>query len=35
MPVDNYLVFYTVDDDSQIVNIVRVLYSARDIDKYI
>ncbi len=35
MPVDNYLVFYTVDNDSKIVYIVRVLYGARDIDKLI
>ncbi len=35
MPVDKYLVFYTVDNDSQIVNIVRVLYGARDIDNFI
>ncbi len=30
MPVDNYLVFYAVDNESNIVNVVRVLYSARD-----
>ncbi len=35
MPVDNYLVFYNVDNDRRIVNVVRVLYGARDIDKFI
>ncbi len=35
MPVDNYLVFYTVDNDNQIVNVIRVLYATRDIDKII
>ncbi len=35
MPVDNYLVFYTVDNDSQIVTIVRVLYGSRNIDQWI
>ncbi len=35
MPVDNYLVFYTVDNESNIVNVIRVLYSARNIDKFI
>ncbi len=35
MPVDNYLVFYAVENDSQIVNVVRVLYGARDIDRHI
>ncbi len=35
MPVDKYLVFYTVDNDSQVVCIVRILYGARDIDRHI
>ncbi len=35
MPVDNYLVFYTVDNDSKVVNVVRILYGARDIGKFI
>lgn len=30
IPVKNYLVFYTVDDTTRVVNIVRVLYFRRD-----
>ncbi|MCL1816554.1 MAG: type II toxin-antitoxin system RelE/ParE family toxin [Clostridiales bacterium] len=33
MPVDNYLVFYTVDIKSKAVIVIRVLYSARNIEK--
>ena len=33
MAVDNYVVFYTVDDNSQIVSIIRVLYGGRNIEK--
>lgn len=33
MPVDNYLVFYTVDIEAGIVTIVRVMYGRRDIDQ--
>lgn len=32
MPVDNYLVFYIPDKDTQTVNIVRVMYGGRDVD---
>lgn len=32
MPVDNYIVFYVVDYDTNVVNIVRVMYGGRDID---
>ena len=32
-PVDNYLVFYMVDDDNQIVNVLRVLYGKMDLTK--
>ena len=32
MPVDNYLVFYTVDDNSKDVSVLRVMYGKRDID---
>ncbi len=30
MPVDNYLVFYVVDTEIQIVNVIRVLYGRRE-----
>ena len=30
IPVKNYLIFYTVDDDAQSVVIIRVLYGKRD-----
>ena len=30
IPIKNYLIFYTVDDALQTVNIVRVLYFRRD-----
>jgi len=33
MPVDNYLVFYTVDDVSKNVSILRVMYGKRNIEK--
>ena len=32
MPVDNYLVFYTVDDVSKNVSILRVMYGKRNIE---
>lgn len=32
MPVDNYLVFYTVDDNSKDVYVLRVMYGKRDIE---
>ena len=32
MPVDNYIVFYSPNHDTQVVNIVRVMYRGRDID---
>lgn len=31
--VNNYLVFYLPDENHNIVNIVRIMYSGRDIDK--
>lgn len=34
-PVDNYNVLYTVDTDKKIVQIVRVIYSGRDISEQI
>jgi len=33
MNVENFAVFYLADDNSQIVNVVRILYSGRDIDE--
>ena len=33
MPVDNYLVFYTVEDVSKNVSILRVIYGKRNIEK--
>ena len=33
MPVDNYLVFYTVDDNLEDVSVLRVMYGKRDIEK--
>lgn len=32
MRVKNYLVFYTIEEDSRTVNIIRVLYGSRDLD---
>lgn len=33
MPVDNYLVFYVVDQKERLVTVVRVLYGRRDIGR--
>ena len=30
MPVDNYIVFYTVDNEKRVVNVVRIMYGKRD-----
>lgn len=35
MPVDNYLVFYTVDDNLKNVSVLRVMYGRRDIENSI
>ena len=32
-PVDNYLVFYKTDDETEIVYVVRIMYGGRDIHK--
>ena len=32
VPVDNYVVFYTVDSDSMTVAIIRIVYGGRDIE---
>ena len=33
MPVDNYLVFYTVEEVSKNVSILRVMYGKRNVEK--
>lgn len=33
MPVDNYLVFYIPDKETEIVTVIRVMYAGRNIDK--
>lgn len=33
LPVDNYLVFYLPDKDNATVNIIRIMYGGRDIEK--
>lgn len=35
MPVDNYLVFYIPDNDTEIVTVIRVMYAGRDVDNQI
>lgn len=30
--IDNYLVFYIPDKDTEIVTVIRVVYSGRDVD---
>ena len=32
MPVDNYVVFYILDEDTKTVTVVRVMYNGRDVD---
>ena len=32
MPVGNYIVLYIVDEESAVVNIVRVMYGGREIE---
>ena len=32
-PVDNYLVFYKTDDETEIVYVVRIMYGGRDVYK--
>ncbi|MBQ6737474.1 MAG: type II toxin-antitoxin system RelE/ParE family toxin, partial [Synergistaceae bacterium] len=31
LPVDNYLILYSVDDEKQIVNVSRVIYGRKNI----
>ncbi len=33
VPVDNYLVFYTVEENEKAVSIIRVMYGKQDIEK--
>ncbi len=33
VPIDNYLVFYTIDDESETVRIIRIMYGGRDIKR--
>ena len=33
MPVDNYLVFYKTDDETETVYVVRIMYGGRDVHK--
>ena len=33
LPVDNYLVFYLPDETKATVNIIRIMYGGRDVDK--
>ncbi|MBQ8185830.1 MAG: type II toxin-antitoxin system RelE/ParE family toxin [Clostridia bacterium] len=33
MPVENYLIFYIPDKETQTVSIVRVIYKGRDVEK--
>ena len=32
VPVDNFVVFYTVDSDSKTVSVIRIVYGGRDIE---
>lgn len=34
VPVDNFVVFYTVDSDSMTVVIIRIVYGGRDIESF-
>lgn len=33
MPVDNYVVFYTVDNEKQVATVVRIMYGRRNTEK--
>ena len=33
IPVGNYLVFYTVDEATKSVRVIRIMYGGRDIEK--
>lgn len=32
LPVDNFVVYYTVDDDTLIVTVIRIFYGSRDVE---
>ena len=33
LPVDNYLIFYLLDEITSVVNIIRIMYGGRDVKK--
>ena len=33
MPVDNYVVFYTVDNENRVVTVIRIMYGRRNTEK--
>ena len=33
MPVDNYIVFYTVDNENRVVSAIRIMYGRRNTEK--
>lgn len=35
LPVDNYIVFYIVDEENTRVNVIRIMYGGRNIEKLI
>ena len=35
MPVDNFMIIYTIDDRSKIVNVLNVIYGKRNLDSII
>ena len=32
MPIDNYLVFYILNNEENIVTVIRIMYAGRDVD---
>ena len=35
LPVKNFLVFYTVNEEKSAVNVIRIMYGARDLEKHL
>lgn len=35
IPVDNFIAFYTINNDTSAVNVVRVFYGKRDVQSYV
>lgn len=35
LPVKNFLVFYTVIEEKNAVNVIRIMYGARDLEKHL